>query len=328
MSDESRRDAPDDGPPDALDDRPAALEAEQAELARLLVRSAKLDAPSAAAKERILARGLDVARQRPRAHVRRSFAVAGVVLAAAAGVALWVHRAGQKPAEVAAERVTTVASTRSNPSAPASASAVPAPAPCVELVIAKGDAPLIEDFEQDDSWVLPADGRKGSWITYDDGSGKQVPPSRSALFPSRIPGGRGTSKRGLHVSGSRFTQWGVTFGTELADAACYDASAYGGIEFWAKGPGEIRVGLQMIDVQDVKYGGQCQTDCYDTHRKIVTLAPTFRKYVVRWEDLRQLYAARVPVAFDPRRVRFLEFGIAPESTPFDVWLDDVSFVPR
>jgi hypothetical protein len=319
MSDDSRHDAPDEAGHGVPDE-------EQAELARLLLRSAKLDAPSDTAKERTLARGLDALGERPQRRVGRTFAAAAVVLAAAAGIAFSVHRSGSKPAEVAAERVSATGTTPRTPALPASSA--PAPQPCVELVIAKGDAPLIEDFEQDDSWVLAADGRKGSWITYDDGTGKQVPPSRSALFPSRIPGGRAASKRGLHVSGSRFSQWGVTFGTELADAACYDASAYAGIEFWAKGPGQIRVGLQMIDVQDVKYGGLCQTDCYDTHRKIVDLSPTFRKYVVRWEDLRQLYAARVPVAFDPRRVRFLEFGIAPESTPFDVWLDDVAFVRR
>ena len=325
MSDEFRDDAPNAAPDDARDD---AFEEEHAELARLLVRSAKLDAPSGSAKARALAQGLDVLGRRPRRRPQRSFAAFALVLAAAAGLALWLHRSSPKPAEVAAEHVSTLATTPPHAAAPPSSPVPSSPPACVELVIAKGDAPLIEDFEQEDSWVLAADGRKGSWITYDDGTGKQVPPSRSALFPSRIPGGRATSKRGLHVSGSHFTQWGVTFGTELADAACYDASAYAGIEFWAKGPGEIRVGLQMIDVQDVKYGGLCQTDCYDTHRKVVELTPTFRKYVVRWDDLRQLYAARVPVAFNPRRVRFLEFGIAPESTPFDVWLDDVSFVRR
>ena len=319
MSDDSRHDAPDAAGPEPSD-------AEHAELARLLLRSAKLDVASGAVKDRILARGLDALAERPRRRLRRGVTAAAVVLAAAAGVAVSVHRAGPKPAEVAAERVKATASTPSTPALPVSSA--PAPEPCVELVIAKGNAPLIEDFEQDDSWVLAADGRKGSWITYDDGTGKQVPPSRSALFPSRIPGGRAASKRALHVSGSHFSQWGVTFGTELADAACYDASAYAGIEFWAKGRGELRVGLQMIDVQDVKYGGLCQADCYDTHRKIVELSPTFRKYVVRWEELRQLYVARVPVAFDPRRVRFLEFGIAPESTPFDVWVDDVAFVRR
>jgi hypothetical protein len=310
MSDELRDEAPD---------------AEHAELARLLLRSAKLDVPSGTARERSLALGLGALERRRRSSTRIGVAAAGLVLAAAAAFLFLFHRPSARPAEVAAERILSVPSA---PAAPAPSAVPSAPPPCAALVVAKGDSPLIEDFEQNDSWVLPADGRKGSWVTFDDGTGTQVSPSRSALFPSRIPGGRGASKRGLHVAGGRFTDWGVTFGTELADAACYDASAYAGIEVWAKGPGQIRVGLQMIDVQDVRYGGLCQSNCYDTHRKIIELTSTFRKYVVRWEDLKQLYVAGSPVAFDPRRVRFLEFGIAAENTPFDVWIDDVAFVPR
>ena len=86
----------------------------------------------------------------------------------------------------------------------------------------------------------------------------------------------------------------------------------------------------MIDVQDEKYGGFCKAepDCYNTHRKLVALSKTWKHYVVRWEELAQLYKAGPPIDFDPRRVRFLEFGIGPESTPFDVWIDDVSFVKR
>ncbi len=295
-----------------------------AELERLLIRSARLDVPNGSARERALARGLGELC----APTQRSFgpilAGAGVVLAVAAGLAISLYRGAGDDRHVVAERIHATGVR----SAPAPAFAPVAQAPCPELVLGRGDAPLIEDFEQDDSWVLTADGRKGSWITYDDGTGTQATPSRSALFPSRIPGGRGTSKRGLHVKGGKFTSWGVTFGTELADAACYDASRYAGVTLLAKGPGQIRVGLQMIDVQDVKYGGLCQTDCYDSHRKIIDLGSTFKRYDVRWEDLRQLFVAGPPVAFDPRRVRFLEFGIAPESTPFDVWIDDVAFIPR
>ena len=294
---------------------------EHAELERLLLRSARLDVPPPSAGERALSTGLAALGPRRSRHFRVFAGGAALVLAAAAALVL-VTRAGLKPTSVVAERLATVSS------APVASRPPVAPISCPELVIAQGNEPLIEDFEQDDSWVLKADGRKGSWVTFDDGTGTQSPPSRSALLPSRIPGGRGSSKRALHLTGSHFTKWGVTFGAELADAACYDASAYAGIELWAKGPGEIRVGLQMIDVQDVKYGGLCASDCYDTHRKIIPLTAGFKKYTVRWEDLQQLFVAGPPVAFDPRRVRFLEFGVAPESTPFDLWVDDVSFIPR
>jgi hypothetical protein len=298
--------------------------AEDEALERLLIRSAKLDVPSRGAERRALERALGALAAPKRSAAPALFA--GFALAAAAAFALVFYGLRRPPAEVAAERVRDDVVNRS-PSRPAP-SASPTPAPCPALVVARGDAPLIEDWEQNDSWLLDRDGRKGSWITYDDGTGKQSPPSRTALRPSRLPGGNGASHYGLHISGGRFTDWGVTFGTELADAACYDASAYAGVKFSAKGSGQIRVGFQMIDVQDVKYGGFCKADCYDTHRKLIELSSTFQEYSVRWEELAQLFDAGPPVAFDPRRIRFLEFGVAPESTPFDVWLDDVAFIAR
>jgi hypothetical protein len=287
--------------------------------------SAKLDTPDDAAKQRSLAAGLAAVAER-RAP-RRAPAVVGVALALAAGVALFLASRGDDDAQkVAAERLHEVAPERANP-APV-ASVVAARPACPKLVVARGDAPLLDDWEESDSRVAPLDGREGNWITYDDGTGKQTPPDKSPLFPARLHGGRGTSTRALHMVGGKFKDWGVTFGAELADAACYDASAYAGIEFWAKGSGFLKVGLQMIDVQDEKYGGFCKTDCYNTHRKVVALSKTWQHYVVRWEELAQLYKAGPPLDFDPTRVRFLEFGVGPESTPFDLWIDDVAFVKR
>jgi hypothetical protein len=287
----------------------------------LLLRSARLDVPDGSVKQHALDAGLPALTEHP--GPRRATLVAGVALAVAAGVALFVAtRPKPELREVAAERVRSVA--------PPKPVVLPARPECPKLVLARGDAPLLDDWEENDSRVAPLDGRAGNWATYDDGTGKQTPPDKSPLFPSRIHGSRGSSTRALHMVGGKFKNWGVTFGAELAAASCYDASAYAGIEFWAKGPGVIKVGLQMIDVQDEKYGGFCKAepDCYNTHRKVVALSKTWKHYVVRWEELAQLYKAGPPLDFAPQRVRFLEFGIGPESTPYDLWIDDVAFVKR
>ena len=287
----------------------------------LLLRSARLDVPDAAAKQRALDAGLPALAETPRP--RRATLVVAVALAAAAGVALFVATRPEPQArEVAPERILTAA-----PPKPAVLPSAPA---CPKLVLARGDAALLDDWEENDSRVAALDGRAGNWATYDDGTGKQTPPDKSPLFPSRIHGGRGASTRALHMVGGKFKDWGVTFGAELADAACYDASAYAGVEFWAKGPGVIKVGFQMIDVQDEKYGGLCKSepDCYNTHRKVVELSKGWKHYTIRWEELVQLYQAGPPIRFDPSRVRFFEFGIGPDSTPFDLWIDDVAFVKR
>jgi hypothetical protein len=304
-------------------DDPNDPSAVEHELERLLKKSAKLDVPPQAARRHALEAGLEQLRPGPRRAPIVPVAVGAVVLAAAA-FALFVTRKPAAPVtEVAPERVTPIAV----PSPPPSASAATLPA-CPSLVLARGGSPLIEDWEQKDSDLLALDGRRGSWTNYDDGTGKQNPPDHSALLPTRIPGGRGASKNALHMAGGRFTIWGVTFGTELADAACYDASAYAGFEVWAKGTGQVRVGVQMIDVQDAKYGGFCKADCFNSHRKVIELGKTWQKYTFRWEELRQLYPGGPRLELDPKRIRFLEFSIPAESTPFDVWVDDIAFLMR
>jgi hypothetical protein len=305
-------------------DDPNDLTAEERELAALLLKSAKLDVAPPSARRHAFEAGSAVLRERqPQKSRSMPLVAAGLVLAAAAFALLATRKPSQPHVEVTPERVAP-------PAVPA-----PAPAPsvaerpaCPSLVVARGDGPLLEDWEQKDSGLLALDGRRGSWTNYDDGTGKQNPPDHSALLPSRIPGGRGASKQALHISGGRFTTWGVTFGTELADASCYDASVYAGFEVWAKGTGQVRVGVQMIDVQDSKYGGFCKEDCFNSHRKVIELDKTFRKYVIRWDELRQMYAGGPQLELDPKRIRFLEFNVPAESTPFDIWVDDISFIPR
>jgi hypothetical protein len=296
------------------------LNPDEARVKELLLRSASLDVPNAATRQRALDAGLAALDERRTP--RRALVATGTGLALAAAVALWFGTRSDPSVakDVAPERIPI-------PAAPPKPTAAPAHQ-CPKLVVARGDAPLLDDWEENDSRVAPLDGRAGNWSTYDDGTGKQTPPDKSPLFPTRIPGSRDGSKRALHVFGSKFKDWGVTFGAELANAACYDASAYAGVEFWAKGPGVIKVGFQMIDVQDEKYGGLCKTDCYNTHRTIVRLDKTWRHYKIRWEELAQLYDAGPFLTFDPRRVRFFEIGIGPESTPYDLWLDDVAFLKR
>lgn len=299
------------------------LDPEERRIEELLLRSASLDVPGDRAKRSALDAGLATLRER-RFGRRAAMATAGG-LAIAAAALLFVASTQAPPSapkQVSRERIREF-----EPAAKAPPVERPA---CPKLVVARGDAPLLDDWEANDSVVAPLDGRSGNWATYDDGTGKQTPPDRSPLFPSRIAGGRGTSARALHLVGGKFTNWGVTFGAELANAACYDASAYAGITFWAKGPGIVKVGFQMLDDQEVKYGGLCanSSDCYNTHRKVVALGKTWQRYDVRWEELHQLYKAGPPLTFDTRRVRFLEFSVGPESTPFDLWLDDVSFLER
>jgi len=48
---------------------------------------------------------------------------------------------------------------------------------------------------------------------------------------------------------------------------------------------------------------------------------------VTWAELKQRgFGQAVP--FDPRSLLSLELSVDPEQTPFDFWVDDVSFLAR
>ncbi|MFZ5893951.1 MAG: hypothetical protein ACOY0T_23010 [Myxococcota bacterium] len=301
-------------------------------LAADLLRSAKLDQPTATARERALQAGLH-ALHTPiaRTHSRRAVAAAiASSLALAAAFALYIRAHRERPPELRAEPVAPAQSARVGAltSAP---SAHPPPLqtplrPCPETVVATGSAPLIDDWEHTGSALPTADGRTGVWLTFDDGTAKQNFPSGSQPTSVFTHGGR--SRRALHLRGGRFSDWGVVFGTDFANGACYDASAYAGIEFWAKGPARVHVGVQIIDIQSPKFGGFCEKDnCYNSHRKPVELDRTWKRYSVRWEELQQVRPTGT-VPFDVRRIRFLEFALFKDDTPFDIWIDDVRFVSR
>jgi hypothetical protein len=87
------------------------------------------------------------------------------------------------------------------------------------------------------------------------------------------------------------------------------------------------VGLQSIDVQERKFGGFCAKDCYNTHRAPVELSGGWRHHSVRWEELQQQTPAG-KIAFDSKRVRHLELYFLADDTPFEIWLDDIEFIPR
>ena len=300
---------------------PGDSEAEE-RLARQLLASARYDAPGPDAERRALEAGFAALEARERFSARPVLiGVAGLGVAAAAVLALFFREPAARVADVRPETQAPAQSLRAEPKRKTEPLR-----PCPEVVVARGDEPLIEDWEQQNSTVLKVDGRSGSWLTFDDGTSKQNVPSSSQLSPSRIAGGR--SRHGLHLSGGKFSEWGVTFGTDLATGACYDASAYDGVEFWAKGRVALYVGVQVIDVQSPKFGGFCEgSGCYNSHRKRVDLSATWQRHRVRWSELAQLNPDGLAL-LDTKRIRFLEFAILPEDTPFDVWLDDVSFIAK
>jgi hypothetical protein len=114
---------------------------------------------------------------------------------------------------------------------------------------------------------------------------------------------------------------------DLSARRCYDASAYAGLRFWARGRGSFNVVAKMTQVAPEEFGGSCSHRCDDSHRATVSLSNHWQERRVTWAELEQKGTGQV-VPFDPRSLLSLEFSVTPDQTPFDFWIDDVRFLER
>jgi len=299
-----------------------------------LLEVARADAPPVQLGERVLdhvayrMRLEQFAGMRP---ARRRVALgvaAGVAVAAAAGAFVLLRpNPSHEPAIIAAERARPASGGSAQPAAAAAAAASNQPAapvvdPCVERVVANGSAPLIDDFEDGDDAVLPLDGRAGFWRWARE---IDAPGTAPALIPLPRPDAPRGNRLALHVKGGLLVDWGATVEFNFRPS-CYDASKYAGISFQARGPGRVYLAPREVEIIPIAEGGTCDHDCHNPHVAKIDLENAWRVYQVRWADVRQRGAARPPL--DPTRLHSIAFLIRPEDTPYDVWLDEVRFIPR
>lgn len=318
---------------DEGEDLPARLERSGTEVERWLVEGARSDAPSISLQERILRASAGEAltsRDMENSRTGRAW-WGGAALAAAAGVAglWWTSRDDAKP---------MVAEPRAEPRLPSSPVVVPAPVPrrvepatCETRVVADGSAAFIDDLEDRDGRLPLLEGRTGAWFVHNDETGQQWPRSGEVWRPERLLRNRGSgavpssSRWALHTRGTAFSKWGAAAGFTFLERGCYDASRYAGVRFWARGRGPVKIALQTFDVVPRNEGGACEAECYGNHYRRVELEPVGQEYEVRFDSLVQHdFGPRVD--FDPTRLRAFLVVIDAVDSPFDFWIDDVSFV--
>jgi hypothetical protein len=191
--------------------------------------------------------------------------------------------------------------------------------PCRDVVRAGGAAPLVDDFEDSNELVALLEARNGYWVTVTD---TDPAVSESVLLPSVRPDATAGNRSALRLSGPRRMKWGASVQVELGPT-CYDASAYRGIAFDVLGPGRVYAGVREVDAVPVERGGTCRSGCYESHLEAVDGTSHWTHHEVVWADLHQRGSVR-PV--NPRRLSGLEFLVRPEDTPYDLWIDDVSFL--
>ncbi len=280
------------------------------------------------------------AEPKPPRVVRLALAFVGIT-AVAAAAAVWSVRSSSPPAPIAAERTSVGPSARPasgaaarsgdvaaiggaalGSSVPSSRVTPPAREPCRDRARAEGEAPLIDDFEDGDDAIRPLERRVGYWRWARE---SDAPGTAPALLPVPRADSSAKNKLALHVKGGRLFDWGATVEVTFRPP-CYDATAYGGVAFQARGPGRVYVALREIAVIPVAEGGICEQDCHNPHVVKVDLAPEWQSYHVRWADAWQRGVDRPSV--DPAHLNSVAFLIRPEDTPYDLWFDDVRFAAR
>jgi len=183
-----------------------------------------------------------------------------------------------------------------------------------------GPRVLIDDLEDQDTSILPRDGRQGSWFAFDDGSGG------TRTEPMLTPTTRGTSKSAICISGQGFTGWGGGVAFDLNNPGgtrqLYDASAYTGISFWARGlatPFRAMVVDEYSDPAPMLCSG-----CYDHFQAPFTPTDDWKEYTLSWPQLKQQGFGDMQPNVCAADIFALQFQWS-GSAPFELCLDDVAF---
>ncbi|HWZ91473.1 MAG TPA: hypothetical protein VNW92_21575 [Polyangiaceae bacterium] len=209
------------------------------------------------------------------------------------------------------------------------------PGSCVMAVGTATDL-SIDDLEDGDNAIQAIGQRTGYWYTYNDGTGTQTPkPDPSGVVPFKPTMGGHSPLFSAETSGTAFTTWGAGMGFDFNNTAMkscvYNASAYTGIKFWAKGNVPIKAMVKIpATTQSTSDSGTCTTAmmCEDhyTLTPAPILAAAWTQYTITFADTTTFAQAGwgVKVPFDKANIIAMQFQVN-MGAAFDVSIDDVTF---
>jgi predicted chitinase len=207
------------------------------------------------------------------------------------------------------------------------------------VTVAKGTTLLVDDVEDDDFKVLPADGRDASWFESHDTTAGAV---MSFKVEPTTPGAPGSTKA-IHYHVTGLDDWGAVVG--LPFNLCYDASAYVGFSFWIKGAqatggtDQVLLALHTPISEPEVSGGACKDlpNCYNHFSADVFTVPTvWTRYTFTWSQFKQGvgWGIQAPAGYVPQK-QILAVSLSPvypgtspamiKGKSFDLWIDQVSF---
>ncbi|HTA90380.1 MAG TPA: carbohydrate binding domain-containing protein [Polyangiaceae bacterium] len=212
----------------------------------------------------------------------------------------------------------------------------PAPGTCVMAAGTIADLP-IDDLEDGDNTIEAIGNRVGYWFTYNDGSGTQTPAAdKTGLIPFKPTAG-GAPQSPLfsaETNGTAFTTYvgmGFNFNNTAMKACVYNASAYSGITFWAKGNISLKAQITIpATTATTEDSGSCSTpmmcDDHFTLTPTPALTATWTQYKITFADAASWAQAGwgVKTTFDKSSLINMQFQ-APTAVAFDYSIDDIRF---
>ncbi len=192
---------------------------------------------------------------------------------------------------------------------------------------------LIDDLDDGDGSINETGGRIGAWYVYNDetATGQQTPDPTKDFAPAA--GGPNDAGFMAQTTGSGFTEWGAGMGFDLNNPGeakgIWDASAFKGVAFVARGDVAIRAAIVVEAVVPVEAGGKCVPgtaegeECDDAHGRSIVLTNEWRQYKVPFDQITQDGWGQ-PAPFDAATVTGVQFQI-PAGATFDVAIDEIGF---
>jgi hypothetical protein len=189
----------------------------------------------------------------------------------------------------------------------------------------------IDNLDDGDGRILMVAGRQGPWHSFNDiNGGNQQPPLTGAFKPQT--GGANSTPYAVHTSGSGYAFGGVGFDlnntsdvAESAQSQGYNAAAYNGITFWAKGNGNLRVEFPQRSFVPTDRGGSCSGTCWNVYGSRAAqgmLSDQWKQITIPFSSLQREDGSSSP-PFNPAELMGIAFKH--EGSTFDFWIDEVQF---
>lgn len=195
----------------------------------------------------------------------------------------------------------------------------------------------IDDLEDGDNALLKIGGRSGYWYTYLDALGSTItpPPGKTTPLKPDSTDCHGASTKCIVITGTtivdpgmKYPYAGVGFDFSNAMQSCiYNATAYTGIKFWARGNVPVTIKLNTVATTVIAEGGTCVgamcNGGYSPTGADVPLTTT-------WTEITLPFATAmgptwgVPGPPDKSKLLGLQVQVPP-GQPFTVALDDLTF---